>query len=1180
MSDAAHDLLHEADANQARASDPSASAWVSANAGTGKTAVLVKRVLRLLLAGSKPESVLCLTYTKTAAAEMQNRLLKSLADWATMPDQALRDVLAALMRRAPDEEDLRAARRLFAKALEARGGLKIHTIHGFCERLLQRFPLESGVTPHFSVLEEHSAAQLKDEAFDTVVAEAAAAPNATLGLALTKIIGLTSEDYFRQVVNVVLSKRAALSRMVAVHDGLEDWAAAEAEALRQLLGVAGKEEDAILSTQAAILTDEQIDAALAAFSAYGSDAKTDQQAQGALENARGLDGEARANALRALFLTQKRTPAANLCTKGFKDAAPDIGAMLDAAKGPFAALETDLAHLRVAEASGAVIVLVDAILADYEGRKIRNGVLDYDDLIIKAQHLLSRTGAAAWVLYKIDGGVDHILVDEAQDTNPEQWSIIETLADEFFAGRSAGEKTRTLFAVGDEKQSIYSFQGANPARFGAVGQAFSKRAQAAQIKWHKVPLNVSFRSTVPVLAAVDHVFGQDHAAQGLTFAENTIIEHHAFRQGEAGLVELWPVETTDKPEPAEPFEPWTEDVSGADAVDTLCKRIATQIRRWLDSAEPLPSQGRPIQPGDILILVRRRDPFTAPMIRELKRAKIPIAGADRMRLMDQLAVQDLVALADVLLMPEDDLALAVVLKSPLFGLSEDDLFALAHDRKGSLWAELVARRDEEKFTEAATRLAAWLGHADTLPPYEFFAELLGTDGQLMRKRMLTRLGPEAAEAIDEFLDAALAYDRDSTPSLQGFVHELRHGEIDIKRDMDQDRDEVRIMTVHGAKGLQAPIVILPDTCTNPRGQGPRIYEAPRPGQPPGEVDHLLWPPAGHSNVPGLATAKSATERAERDEYHRLLYVAMTRACDRLYICGWQGVQRRDKNCWYDLVAEGLEPHLSQTDGDDGLTVSRMTSSQKKPAKDAATPATVLETPPLPDFALTPAMPERVRTRLAPSHLALNAASEGDGNGGSDGAFGPEQPPLGPSALAGDLRFVRGGLVHALLQHLPEVPAAEQERAARSFVAARGVSLPDTLREEIVGETLAIVKDATFAPLFAPGSLAEVPVVARFGDGEDGFDLEGQIDRLAILDGDLLILDYKTNRPPPTTPGEVAQSYINQLAAYRLALGKMFPGKPARVALLWTDGPRLMEIPSTLLEAAEHDMLSRGPALTR
>jgi len=1167
------DLSHEADANQARASDPDASAWVSANAGTGKTAVLVKRVLRLLLAGSRPESILCLTYTKTAAAEMQNRLLKSLADWATMPNVALCEALSELMGREAGEDDCRAARRLFAKALEARGGLKIHTIHGFCERLLQRFPLEAAVTPRFTVLEEAHATRLKDEAFDAVVARAAAAPEGALGAALATIIGLTSEDYFRQVANTVLEKRVALSRLFGVHDGI-DWAAAEADALRQLLGVGDKAEDALIDAQAAVLSDAQIDRAVAAFQAYASSASRDQNAEAALAGARTAKGESRAAALRGLFLTQKGTPAANLCTKDFKSEAPDIAAMLDEAKGPFADLEADLAHLRVAEASGAVIALADAIQAEYDRRKTADAALDYDDLIIKTQHLLSRTGAAAWVLYKIDGGVDHILVDEAQDTNPEQWSIIEALAEEFFAGEGARDRLRTLFAVGDEKQSIYSFQGANPARFGAVGQAFRRRASAAGAEWHHVPLNVSFRSTVPVLDAVDRVFAQDHAAQGLTFAQDAVIQHHAFRQGEAGLVELWPVEKMERPEPAEPFEPWKEDVSGADAVDSLCKRIADQIRHWLDTHEPLPAEGRPIRPGDILILVRRRDPFTAPMIRALKRARIAVAGADRMRLTDQLAVQDLLALADVLLMPEDDLALAVVLKSPLFGLGDEDLFDLTHGRNGSLWTELQDRSAaDRRFKEAATQLSGWLGEADTMPPYEFFAGLLGANDQTMRKRMLTRLGPEAAEAIDEFLDAALAYDRSAAPSLQGFVDWLRHGEIDIKRDMDQDRDEVRIMTVHGAKGLQAPIVILPDTCVNPRGQGPRIFEVPRTGHLPGEADHLVWPPAGHSGVAGLAPAKADAEKRDREEYHRLLYVAMTRASDRLYICGWEGTRRRDRDCWYDLVTDGLQPHLHAATDAEGHPVHRVSCAQEKPTKDALQPEEAPATLPLPDWARTPAPQERVPARLAPSRMAFEA----DEGGTEQPSL--EQPPLGPVALAADLRFIRGTLVHALLEHLPGLPAADQERAALAFVAARGDRLPDALKQEIVSETLAIVGDERFAPLFAPGSLAEVPVVARFGEGAAAFTLQGQIDRLAILENDLLILDYKTNRPPPQTPGEVAKSYIDQLAAYRLALAKMFPGRAVRAALLWTDGPRLMEIPSTLLEEAARDMLSRGATLT-
>jgi len=1158
-------LPPEADRNQARASDPSASAWVSANAGTGKTEVLVRRCLRLLLARFRPESILCLTYTKTAAAEMQNRLLKVLADWATINTETLRETLLQLMGRAPNEEELRIARRLFARALEAKGGLKIHTIHGFCERLLQRFPLESQVTPHFSVLDEREQALLRRAAFDATIGRAAEDSDSALGKALAKIVGLTSGDYIHQVIDAVLAKRAELARMVAYHKSREDWAEAEALALKRLFGVAEPAEDALIEQLAGVLTDEEIDAALAAFAEFGSGAR-DSDADAALRTARSSAGESRVAALTPAFLTQDGKARAQVCSKAIEKGAPSICALLDRAQAAFAALTDKLAHLRLAEASAAVLALADAVQGDYERRKQAEAALDYDDLIVKTQNLLSNVAAAAWVLYKIDGGIDHILVDEAQDTNPAQWTIIESLAAEFFAGSGASEKLRTLFAVGDEKQSIYSFQGANPARFGEVGRAFRQRAAALGLTWHEVPLTLSFRSTEPILQAVDRVFGRAPAADGLTWQDGAIIQHHAFRTGEAGLVELWEVETEEKPDPTNAFEPWNEEPAGARSVDALCKRIATVIKGWLDNDEQLASKGRNVRAGDILILVRRRDPFTTPMIRELKRLGVPVAGADRMLLTDQLAVQDLVALADVLLMPEDDLALAVVLKSPLFGFNDDDLFTLAHKREGSLWLALKAKaKDDPRFAEAAMRLSAWLARADFLPPYEFFSELLGAEGQRLRKAMLTRLGPEAAEAIDEFLDLALAYDREAAPSLQGFVNQLRAGDVEIKRDMEQERDEVRIMTVHGAKGLQAPIVFLPDTCMRPRLQGVRLYPMPRAGEPRDQVGHLIWPPAGHSKLAGIEESKELVERAEREEYHRLLYVAMTRAEDRLYICGWEGVQKREAGIvWYDLVNDGLEGHLMPLTGSDGMPLRRMESQQAESVKTSETKSERPAAAPLPAWGLTPARPERVRPKLAPSRLAL-------GREGGAEALPPEQPPLGPLALSENGRYARGRLVHALLQHLPEVQPEDQERAARAFVAARGASLAHELRDEIVAETLAIVREASFAPLFRPGSLAEVPVVARIG----AYDLEGQIDRLALVEGGLLILDYKTNRPPPKTVEEVAPAYIAQLAGYRQALKRLFPGLTLRAALLWTDGPLLMEIPSPSLDEAEQRLLQRA-----
>jgi ATP-dependent helicase/nuclease subunit A len=1161
-------LPEETDRNQARASDPAASAWVSANAGTGKTEVLVKRVQRLLLAGFEPESILCLTYTKTAAAEMQNRLLKDLAAWATMPDEELREQLEALMTRAPESSEIRKARRLFARALEAKGGLKIHTIHGFCERLLQRFPLEARVTPHFSVLDEQDQAVLRRAAFDAVFARAAEDRDGALGQALARVITLTSEFYFRKVIDAVLAKRAEMERMVAYHDGRADWAEAEALTLKHVLGVAEAEEEALIGEMAAVLSDAEIDALLDALGRYGASAD-DERVRASLEAAKVVSGESRAAALKPIFCTDKHEPRKRVASKAVETVVPHLYARLENARDGFVPLDLVLAKLRVAEASGAVLILADAVMSDYERRKRAEAALDYDDLIVRTLNLLSRAGAAAWVLYKIDGGVDHILVDEAQDTNPAQWAIIERLAEEFFAGSGASARPRTIFAVGDEKQSIYSFQGADPSRFGAIGRAFQRRAEAAGLGFHQVPLNLSFRSTAPVLEAVDAVFAKPEAAKGLAFAETSVIQHHAFRVGQTGLVELWQPEAEAKPDPADPFAPWEEAATGARSVDALCQRIARLIKGWLTSEAELLSEGRPIRAGDILILVRRRDPFTTPMIRALKREGVAVAGADRMKLIDQLAVQDLVALADVLLMQEDDLALAVVLKSPLFGLDDDALFDLAYERKGSLWSALKDKsREDARFAEAYQRLSGWLSRADLLPPYEFFSELLGADGQMMRERMLIRLGPEAAEAIDEFLDLALAYDREAASSLQGFIDQLRGGDVEIKRDMEQGRDEVRIMTVHGAKGLQAPIVFLPDTCMNVRPQGVRLFPLPRPGEPADEVAHLIWAAGGRTDLDEIGDAKETLKQADREEYHRLLYVAMTRARDRLYICGWQGQKDKPEGeSWYELIKDGLGGHLVEVANSDGTSVRRMECPQDRPVKTGEPARKTGAVPPLPAWALTPAKPERARRRLTPSQLALPPVE------GVEAPFA-FQPPLGPRALAANHRFARGRLVHSLLQHLPEIAPEKQEQAARGFVLAQGGGLTQDLQDEILAETLAIVRHPRFAPLFRPGSLAEVPVVARIGDGEDGFELEGQIDRLAILEEELLILDYKTNRPPPKVVEEVAPAYIDQLASYRLALRRMFPVKSLRAALLWTDGPNLMEIPSTSLDGAETRIL--GP----
>jgi ATP-dependent helicase/nuclease subunit A len=1158
-------LGHIRDENQVRAADPAACAWVSANAGTGKTAVLVRRVLRLLLAGTQPEKILCLTYTKTAAAEMQNRLLDVLAAWATKDEEALREELHDLTEEAPADAMVHAARRLFARSLEAKGGLKIYTIHGFCERLLQRFPLEASVTPHFTVLDDQSAFLLRHQAFDSVVDRATGDGSGLLAEALAKVVAVSSEDQIRGLVNAILAKRADLLRLAQYHDD-ENWIAQELAALRQSLGIAASDtEDLLIAELAGLLSEADIDSILADCADHPYKV-SDEKIFQALAAAKGIDGEARVDALRPLFYTgEGDARSGEPLTKGLRAAVPNSARLLSEARDSFVPLYDKLTALRCAEASAGLLALADAVQSAYDLVKRQEASLDYDDLILKASQLFDRAGAAAWVLFKLDGGIDHILVDEAQDTNPDQWAIVEKLAEEFFAGEGASDRMRTLFAVGDEKQSIYSFQGAVPQRFIDIGGSFRKKVESVRRTWHALPLTLSFRSTVPILDSVDKVFAQPLAAKGVQLQDLPIV-HTAFRQGQAGLVELWDVEEVKKPDSTPAFAPLDEESAERPAVEKLCERIAKTIRHWLDTGEQLESQGRPIRPGDILILVRQRDPFVSTMIRQLKTVRIPVAGADRMLLADQLAVEDLLALADFLLMPEDDLALAIVLKSPFFGFDDDALFSFAHGRgRGvSLWEALkAAAKQDHRFADTVDRLRHWRDRARFLAPYEFFAELLGAENQSVRGRLLSRLGPEAADALDELLNLALLHDQRSAPSLQGFVQELRATQVEIKRDMEQARNEVRIMTVHGAKGLQAPIVFLPDTCRVPRQSQTPLHRMSRSGSPPGAPDHLLWTTRVKS-VELIQNARDASSHAELEEYNRLLYVAMTRAQDRLYLCGWRGMKNVPNKSWYKLLESGLQGSLEKMNGLDGTSVRAYRSPQEAPVKQAEEPTPPAEPAAMPDWAKTPAKPELSPSRFVASNLSAMLDAE-------DGESPPEQTVVGPASLATDNRYERGLLVHALLQHLPAIPPDGQKTAARAFVAARAGDLPEA-DAAVVDETLAVIQEPGFAPLFQPGSLAEVPIIASI---DAAGDVSGQIDRLVVTDREVLIVDYKTNRPPPVTPEEVAPGYVSQLAAYRAALRKIYPIKRVRAALLWTDGPRLMEIPENMLDASERRMLQRS-----
>ncbi len=1200
---------------QGQASDPKSSVWVSANAGTGKTHVLKMRVLRLLLDGTPPEKILCLTYTNAAAAEMATRVFDELSTWVTKGDESLKGEITKLTGTEPDGKQIQFARTLFTTAIETPGGLKVQTFHAFCERLLQRFPLEANVSPGFTILDDEQTREVLREAIDRALSRATSEPASPLGQALHTLVAFAADDRFDDLMAAALSNKAFQviaslpSNVLPTDTDIE-------KTLRAKLAITTKGDEADITEQMANVLDNPTLGRLAS-TMLSEGTVSDQKLAPKFARAKDCTTpEPRAQSLEGAFLTGTKEPRKRLLTKKLIDAHQDLAQAVTNAQAVFIDLATERQGLKTLSVMMALMRLAKAVHVAYTRIKARRAALDYDDLIAKTADLLKGDGATEWVLFKLDNGIDHLLVDESQDTSPQQWQVVETLAQEFFSGFGAhSDIKRTIFAVGDEKQSIYSFQGAVPHLFATKGKQFNSMADDAGEKFTPVDLTLSFRTVSPVLQAVDTVFADPLATPGVLRGGNKI-HHAAARAGQAGLVEIWPPEMPAERIDTDPWKPLDEE-STTSPVVRLADRIADTIRHWLDTGEQLDSQNRPISAGDILILVRNRNPFAGPMVAALKTRRIPVAGADRMVLTEQVPVQDLMALGDFLTLPEDDLSLACVLKSPMFGLNDDDLFDIAHGRNGTLWKALLdASNGNTKYVPAADTLRAWRKRADFTPPFEFFSRLLDRDG--MRAKFLTQLGTEAADPIDEMLNLALAYDEDAPPSLAGFVTWLRATNRKVKRDMDQGRDEVRVMTVHGAKGLEAPIVFLPDTCSA-RAGGSRINLLPWANednsdeQSAAKAVPFIWPRKDFERIAAVAAAKLEQQRGDVEERNRLLYVAMTRARDRLYIAGFHTTKAPAKGCWYEVISERLGEIVTPVTLDDGREVLRISAPQstepeqakgedRKTHVDQALPDWAVKSAPVEPQLAIPLAPSRlapyetdddgdpVKAETAIPEFVTGESAHRPGDSAEEDptdfvAVAPEaQEPvsLPPTTLADGYRFLRGTLTHALLQHLPSFPDNEREQAAITFVTQRGAMLSARVRKSIVKETLSILHDAEFASMFSADSRAEVTIAAEIPNPHSGkgkksppLRLSGQIDRLVVEPYRVRIVDYKTNRPPPLVAEAVAESYLLQLAAYRLAIAQLYPDKTITCALLWTDGPRIMEIPDHLIDHATAKLWALG-----
>ncbi len=1118
---------------QRRAAEPSGSIWVTASAGTGKTRVLADRVMRLLLGGTDPRQILCLTFTKAAAAEMVKRVEEDLSRFAVLPEAELEAELRQLAGRSPTADEQARARILLAAVLDLPAGLPIMTIHGFCQSLLKRFPLEAGVVPHFDVLDPRSAADLLREA----QAEVLASRGAGIQRALGRLAVLLGETTLAEGLAALREDRLRLGALIT-DQGVEALIARIEDALGLAPGAGAGE------VRRAACIDPEIDRRALLDAARILAAGTDKEAERAQIIADWLTAEVDQRqrtweGYATVFLTKERKSrqTGSIVSKACAAAAPAAEAALLAEQARLRAWVEREKAATVAERTAALLRVGAAVLSAYDRRKSELAALDFDDLIAASRRLLDQPGIASWVQYKLDQQIDHLLVDEGQDTSPEQWAIILALSAEFFTGEGARPIRRTLFVVGDEKQSIMSVQGADVATYRRFREVLEARAGAGRQPWREEPLGRSFRSAKPILDLVDAVFADPEARDGVVSGADWPA-HECFRTTAPGLVEVWPLI---EGEPAARTEDWQlpDRLEATERGETrLARAIARQIFEWRRDAVPLASTGQPIRAGDVMVLLPRRGILQELLIRELKRLQVPVAGADRLALTDELAVMDLMALGDALLLPEDDLTLAAVLRSPLFGLGEEDLFELAHGRGDARLIERLRafRHRSPRLGEVWERFSELLRQADYAPPFEFYARLLGAAGG--RQRLLERLGPAAIEPIEAFLAQALAYERGHPPSLQGFLHWLRADATELIRDPDRPRDEVRVLTCHGAKGLEAPIVFIADACFVPDFKDRLLWLEPD-GLP-------LWR-MGAKGRDALSEAANVHARIRQtQEQRRLLYVALTRARERLIVTGWQR-KNPSEATWYELVAAGMA-RLGAFLVPAGLAPEVTGDSLCHGSLPARGPAQLR-------LALAPKAPEPppppAWVRQSAPTEAPRAAPLSPSRAFEDGTPAATSPAQG----AASRRFRRGRLIHRLLQSLPERPPAERAPALARYLAERSLGLAEAEQAEIAAEVLSVLAMPELAPLFGPDARAEVPLVGVVGEQA----IFGQVDRLAVTPEAVLLLDYKTNRSPPSTPAEVPGTYLRQMAAYRALLEAIWPDRPVRCALLWTEGPRLMTL---------------------
>ncbi len=1118
-------LEQTATEQQRDAANPEQSVWVEASAGTGKTQVLTDRVLRLLLNGVNPIRLLCLTYTKAAAVEMLTRISQRLSEWAVEEESKLEDKLAKLLGDEYKSADAarryrQKARTLFAKLLDTPGGIKVQTLHSFCTDVLKRFPLEAGVSPYFTVLEDEEVQKALNQIKAEIVQDDVAKDNPLLAFARTYLINNITEFTFGGTVQKIIGSRRKMAKIMADCGGLSGFLQALSAKLRI------NDNDTEESLKAEFMTSvrsrkDELLANIAAWNFGGGSRDTDKakKLSTVIDNGFVADDY---EVYKSCFLKQDNQPFAASYVASQKAQNYDIGlvARCGVEAERLQEFEGKLLRYKLYQSTKSAFILAEEINRRYEAYKQEQSCMDFDDLIFHTRNLLESSDSRQWVLYKLDGGIDHILVDEAQDTSPEQWDIIANLSEDFFNGDGQSNINRTLFVVGDRKQSIFSFQGADPDKFDKMAQKFKNKAEEAHKKFKKVNLDISFRSAPAIMDSVNKIFATDKAADGVVI-ENEKVKHKPCRVGQFAKVTIMPLLEPEAGENVhkedEYLRPPTERVYKTALVTKMAEATAHRIRQLIDARA---KTDKPLHYRDIMVLVRTRNDFVEEFIRACEKEHVAVSGADKMILSEQIAIQDLVSLGKFLLFPQDNLSLAEVLTSPLFSMEEKLLEDICYGRKKgeTVWDKMG---HEPRCAKVYAQLVTLLNNLDYVRPFELFNFVLSTMGG--RRKFVSRMGQEVEDALDEFLNMTLDYEQHQTPSLQGFISWFEQSNHVIKRESDdQETDAVRLFTVHHSKGLQAPIVFLPDTGTVPRNNKENAFL---------QDDKLGYYPLNASYYDEYCSAlnqKKALKSAQ--EYHRLLYVALTRAEDELYIGAYGN---RNADSWYEICRRAFDPDDSKIEVEiEEISEEYVAKEQKK--------KNVLA---IGEFAFEPWIEANLEPEKALAKPYTPSKEETD------------EEPDSASPLADNEKFYRRGtLIHRLLQFLPH-NSGNQKEAIDIYLQKNATAFSVTECQQIKSEVMRLINNAEFADIFGPYSRAEVPIMGTVGSKI----ISAQIDRLVVMPNKVMIVDFKTNRPAAQNVAETPPQYLNQLKTYAELTALIYPDKPVETYILWTNEMRLMRI---------------------